>query len=510
MHDGLMTDRADSVRHHWAYVRMFVAVLISLTLHAMVLLLQFGEYVEGLPGWAMPSTERRAKSPEIHLRLATPPDPVFPVSPVAPLIPAATHAAVHVVSTPATVNGFRLYSYEPPVQSVNPPARVKSHVPGTKLMTSTVASKLVVEYADQPSSEAEKVIPELPIVTEHIPEEVKQPDDIQTEEKLLAEKQAAEKQAADKQIADRQVAETQAPEKKIAEKQAAEKQELQRREQLRQQQILQAQQQEELQRLQEKQRLAEQLEHEKAQQAILAAKTAFEQEQRKLQEAVRQDQLQKAQRELAERTRLEQEQKIRQQQENQRRELERQREAAAIEQAQAREDERARHASELAGAVKPNLDKLLAGRSFDFDTEGAALKSSYSANLPTPVPAAATNVRRSVFGSKHSDVGLALYIQAWRQKVERNGRLNYAQSSREHMYTDPIVTVSIRSDGSVENVTILRSSGRAEMDEAIRRIALVNAPYSAFPPSLARNYDVIEIRQVWLFDESLHVRDEMR
>ena len=72
-------------------------------------------------------------------------------------------------------------------------------------------------------------------------------------------------------------------------------------------------------------------------------------------------------------------------------------------------------------------------------------------------------------------------------------------------HTDPLVTVAIRSDGSVESVTIVQSSGVPALDEAIRRIVDGQKPYPAFPPSLARGYDVIEIRRTWYFDVAVRL-----
>jgi outer membrane biosynthesis protein TonB len=67
------------------------------------------------------------------------------------------------------------------------------------------------------------------------------------------------------------------------------------------------------------------------------------------------------------------------------------------------------------------------------------------------------------------------------------------------------VTVAIRSDGSVESVTFVMSSGVAEIDEAIRRIVQSQVPYQSFPPALAREYDVIEIRRTWYFDVAVRL-----
>jgi TonB family protein len=68
-----------------------------------------------------------------------------------------------------------------------------------------------------------------------------------------------------------------------------------------------------------------------------------------------------------------------------------------------------------------------------------------------------------------------------------------------------LVTVAIRSDGSVESVTFVVSSGVAEVDAAIRRIVESTRPYLAFPPSLAREFDVVEIRRTWHFDSAVRL-----
>lgn len=117
--------------------------------------------------------------------------------------------------------------------------------------------------------------------------------------------------------------------------------------------------------------------------------------------------------------------------------------------------------------------------------------------------------RRSLLGSIKEDVPLRMYVDSWRQKIERNGSLNYSQIAKGKARGDPVVTVAIRSDGSVEDIIINRSSGRADIDEAVRRIVRVNARYSAFPPNIAEKYDVIEIRRIWNFEETLKILEEV-
>jgi TonB family protein len=113
--------------------------------------------------------------------------------------------------------------------------------------------------------------------------------------------------------------------------------------------------------------------------------------------------------------------------------------------------------------------------------------------------------RRVVVGSAERDVPLRMYVDSFRQKIERNGGLAFSPAAGE-----PLVSVALRSDGSVEDVTIVRSSGHTETDNAVRRIVRLNARYSAFPPNIAARYDVIEIRRIWSFAEALKLLEELR
>jgi hypothetical protein len=46
----------------------------------------------------------------------------------------------------------------------------------------------------------------------------------------------------------------------------------------------------------------------------------------------------------------------------------------------------------------------------------------------------------------------------------------------------------------------------AAVDDAIRRIVDSHKPYRVFPPELAREWDVIEIRRTWLFDVAVRLQ----
>ncbi|MES2757170.1 MAG: TonB C-terminal domain-containing protein [Pseudomonadota bacterium] len=118
--------------------------------------------------------------------------------------------------------------------------------------------------------------------------------------------------------------------------------------------------------------------------------------------------------------------------------------------------------------------------------------------------------RRVVSGGAEQDVPLRMYVDSFRQKVERNGGVGFAPRGADPVRIEPLVSVAIRSDGSVAEVTIVRSSGHSETDNAVRRIIRLNARYSAFPPNIASRYDVIEIRRIWSFAESLKLLEELR
>ncbi len=118
--------------------------------------------------------------------------------------------------------------------------------------------------------------------------------------------------------------------------------------------------------------------------------------------------------------------------------------------------------------------------------------------------------RRVAVGAAERDLPLRMYVESWRQKIERNGSANYPRGWADVEHTHALVNVAVRSDGTVQDVTILRSSGRADMDEAVLRIVRVNARYAPFPPNIASRYDVIDIRRVWQFGDNLKLMEEVR
>ena len=135
-------------------------------------------------------------------------------------------------------------------------------------------------------------------------------------------------------------------------------------------------------------------------------------------------------------------------------------------------------------------------------TEAAAIAARPQSLLPYSY---STARRARLWGRTDANAELVLYAEAWARKIQFNTPVDTVREAAKRPHRDPLVTVAIRSDGSVESVTFSTSSGVAEVDEAIRRIIQSHAIYPAFPPALAREYDVIEVRRTWHFDTAVRL-----
>ena len=109
--------------------------------------------------------------------------------------------------------------------------------------------------------------------------------------------------------------------------------------------------------------------------------------------------------------------------------------------------------------------------------------------------------RKKFIGVRAEEYRFAQYIEDWRQKIERIGTLNYPAAARGKLYGSLVLSVTLRSDGSVANVEINRSSGHKILDDAARRIVAMAAPFAAFPPAIQDDTDVLVITRSWNFTQ---------
>jgi protein TonB len=108
--------------------------------------------------------------------------------------------------------------------------------------------------------------------------------------------------------------------------------------------------------------------------------------------------------------------------------------------------------------------------------------------------------RRKFVGASTQEFRFARYIEDWRQKIERVGELNYPQAARDQKLSGRVlVTVAVKSDGTVESVAIDRPSGNRILDDAARRIVQLAAPFAAFPTDIAKDVDILHITRTWTF-----------
>jgi protein TonB len=96
----------------------------------------------------------------------------------------------------------------------------------------------------------------------------------------------------------------------------------------------------------------------------------------------------------------------------------------------------------------------------------------------------------------------ALYLDSWRKRIESVGNLHYPQSARrQQIYGDLRLLVALRPDGSVQEVTILKSSNNRILDQAAIDIVNLASPFEPFPPELLGQVDILEIIRTWRFQE---------
>tara|TARA_B100000787_G_scaffold72506_1_gene53365 strand:- start:704 stop:1453 length:750 start_codon:yes stop_codon:yes gene_type:complete len=102
-----------------------------------------------------------------------------------------------------------------------------------------------------------------------------------------------------------------------------------------------------------------------------------------------------------------------------------------------------------------------------------------------------------------SDYLYRLYFEAWKQKVEQIGTMNYPrEASKLGMFGSLRLTVSLNAEGMIENLFINKSSGYKELDDAALNIVKLGAPYAKFPAEIQKKVDIINITRKWKFTKT--------
>ena len=117
--------------------------------------------------------------------------------------------------------------------------------------------------------------------------------------------------------------------------------------------------------------------------------------------------------------------------------------------------------------------------------------------------------KRKFIGARTKEYRFAMYVESWRQKVERVGNMNYPEAAKsQKLYGQLRMTVSIKADGSIEDVIVDKSSGSKVLDDAAKRIVELAAPYSRFPEDIKKDTDILSITRTWTFTQEDQVATE--
>ncbi|OZA10457.1 MAG: energy transducer TonB [Hydrogenophilales bacterium 17-62-8] len=111
--------------------------------------------------------------------------------------------------------------------------------------------------------------------------------------------------------------------------------------------------------------------------------------------------------------------------------------------------------------------------------------------------------KRTFVGANVKEYAFARYVEDWVAKVERVGNVNYPEAARRQgVYGSLKLTVSIRTDGSLEGVVVDSPSGSKILDAAAVKIVELASPYAAFPADMRKKTDILSITRTWTFTRS--------
>ena len=112
--------------------------------------------------------------------------------------------------------------------------------------------------------------------------------------------------------------------------------------------------------------------------------------------------------------------------------------------------------------------------------------------------------RRTLYATPSAQQSiLAEYLEGWRARVERIGTANYpARFLGGPDHGRPTLEVTIRADGSLQDIVVRRSSGDKALDQAALKILRLAAPFDPLPPNIRKDYDVLRFAYDWDFFDS--------
>lgn len=95
----------------------------------------------------------------------------------------------------------------------------------------------------------------------------------------------------------------------------------------------------------------------------------------------------------------------------------------------------------------------------------------------------------------------ARYLNEWTQRIESVGNKNFPQYALDNKIFGSLrLAVRINSDGSIDSIDLLQSSGHKILDQAALQTVRRSSPFSAFPIAIRENFDQLDIIRTWRFE----------
>ena len=132
--------------------------------------------------------------------------------------------------------------------------------------------------------------------------------------------------------------------------------------------------------------------------------------------------------------------------------------------------------------------------------------ANLSAEIQERLESRARRPRRKYVSATTKEYKYAAYMEAWRAKVERVGNINYPEEARLRAIEGSVMLdVALNRDGSVQDISIRRSSGKMVLDDAAIRSVQLAAPYDPLPAEIRNEVDELHVTRTWKFGEDEHV-----
>ncbi|MBT8421064.1 MAG: TonB family protein [Gammaproteobacteria bacterium] len=126
--------------------------------------------------------------------------------------------------------------------------------------------------------------------------------------------------------------------------------------------------------------------------------------------------------------------------------------------------------------------------------------TSLNAEIQQRLRAYAERPRRKWITARTREYKYASYMEAWRAKVEQVGNLNYPdEAMRRKLSGNLLLGVAINADGTINEITLHRSSGYKILDDAAIRIVRLAAPFAPLPNNIRKDVDILHIERTWQF-----------